>query len=278
MEKKVLTWTEVYQAIKSLPKGKFYGIPRGGAIVAGLTGNAVDDWKDADYILDDIIDSGRTAFLWNNTTCKPVIALFDKREYRKSHRPWLVFPWELNDTERDIKDTIVRQLEFIGEKPEREGLSDTPDRIIRSWKELYKGYTQNPKDILKANFSKESYDEMVVLKDIEFYSMCEHHMLPFFGKAKIAYIPKKKVVGISKLARLLEVFSRRLQIQERLTEQVAHSLYTHLKPLGVAVVLEAQHFCMVARGVQKQNSKMVTSCLLGEFKNNLNTREEFLKL
>jgi len=279
MERIVLTWKQVYKAIDEVnlhPDSKVYGIPRGGSIVAGLMGCAVDSWEDADVLIDDINDSGNTAQRWKEATGKNVLALFDKTKF--SRRAWLVFPWEVKDTEDDIRETIVRQLEFINEDPAREGLLETPDRIIKSWDTFFGGYKLEPQDVLKTDFGKEKYDQMVVLKDIEFYSHCEHHMVPFFGKARIAYIPNKRVVGISKLARLLEVFSRRLQIQERLTSEIAHALNDHLKPLGVGVILEAQHMCMTSRGVAKQNSIMTTSCLLGEFKDNAQTREEFLNL
>ena len=173
-------------------------------------------------------------------------------------------------------NAIVDILEYIGETP-REGLLNTPQRVIKSYDELYKGYKIKPEDVLKTKF-KEKYNQMVILKDIEFYSMCEHHMLPFFGKVSIAYIPNGEVVGISKLARLVEVFSRRLQIQERLTEQIADAINTHLKPQGVAVTIKAKHFCMVARGVNKQNSEMVTNKIHGAFFEEAKARHEFFEL
>lgn len=175
--------------------------------------------------------------------------------------------------ENQIKDI----LKEIGENPDRDGLKDTPKRIIQSWAELYKGYKQSPKDLITC-FDCENYTGMVLLKDIELYSMCEHHMLPFVGKCHIAYIPDKKVIGISKLARLMEVYSRRLQIQERLTDQIANCLMEILKPKGVAVMIEAEHFCMRMRGVGKQNSIMITSSLKGAFLEEESTRNEFLSL
>lgn len=178
----------------------------------------------------------------------------------------------------DAKNAVRTILQFLGEDADREGLQETPNRVIRSWERLYGGYIQTPAEILKTQFSEiEQYDQMVTLRDIEFYSMCEHHMLPFFGKVHIAYIPRESVVGISKLARLVEVFARRLQIQERLTQQIADAINSCLSPQGVGVVIEAQHFCMVARGVEKQNSKMVTSALKGIFLENP-TKSEFLTL
>lgn len=191
-------------------------------------------------------------------------------------------------TEEEIHDTLcqhfhtpgiaedhVREiLNMIGDDASREGLLETPLRVVKSWAEIYSGYGKDARAVLKT-FSDGSCDEMVVLKEIEFYSVCEHHMQPFFGSAAIAYIPDGKVVGVSKLVRLLEIFSRRLQIQERLTEQVTEALMTYLKPKGAACVIEAKHFCMVCRGVHKQNSTMVTSSLKGEFLQP-EVRQEFL--
>jgi GTP cyclohydrolase I len=180
---------------------------------------------------------------------------------------------------QDDRHTLVRHLlEAIGEDPEREGLLDTPARVVRSWAKLYGGYAQDPKEILKTAFEEtENYNQMVVLSDIELYSTCEHHMLPFVGKAHVGYIPGKKVVGISKLARLVECFARRLQIQEKLTQQIAHALQDTMEPRGVGVMIIAQHFCMTSRGVEKQNSLMKTSSLLGVFQEE-KVREEFHRL
>jgi GTP cyclohydrolase I len=174
-------------------------------------------------------------------------------------------------------DCIREILKSIGDDPDREGLKDTPDRVVRSWRKLYGGYNEKADDVLKTVFTDGACDEMVLLRDIEFYSTCEHHMLPFFGKAHIGYIPAGRVVGISKLARLLEVYSRRLQIQEKLTTQIAEALVDNLRPKGVMVVLEAQHFCMTARGVEKQHSIMVTSAIRGSL-SEPETRAEFLRL
>jgi GTP cyclohydrolase I len=174
-------------------------------------------------------------------------------------------------------ELIKQQLHFIGENPDREGLKETPQRILKSWDELYAGYNMNAIQILKT-FQEGVCDELVLLKDIEFFSTCEHHMLPFFGSAHIGYIPNKKVIGVSKLARLVELFSRRLQIQERMTTQIADFLDTHLKCKGCMVVVEAQHFCMTSRGVKKQHSKMVTSAVRGLYKDDINARQEFLNL
>lgn len=179
--------------------------------------------------------------------------------------------------EKEIRQTIVKQIEYIGEDVNREGLLKTPDRIIRAWKEIFSGYQESPEDIF-TTFDTDGYDQIVLLKDIEMYSMCEHHLLPFFGKAHVAYIPDKRVVGISKLARLVNIYSRRMQIQERIGEQVTSDLMKYLEPKGAACIIEACHMCMRMRGVSKQNSVMVTSSLKGCFLVNENAREELLLL
>ena len=170
-------------------------------------------------------------------------------------------------------DAVRFILSSIGDDPDREGLKETPARVVKSWKELYSGYQQDPASVFKV-FEDGACDEMVVLRDIEFYSVCEHHMLPFFGRAHIAYLPDKKVIGLSKMARLLEIFSRRLQIQERIGQEITAAMDGHLKPRGSACVLEAKHFCMMCRGVQKQSSSMVTSSLTGAFRSDTATRME----
>lgn len=178
---------------------------------------------------------------------------------------------------KKIEKIIKELLIALGENPEREGLKDTPIRVAKSYAKLYGGYNDSPKNIL-TSFDSEKYDEMIICKNIDFYSTCEHHILPFFGKISIGYIPDKKIIGISKLARIAELFSRRLQNQERLTIQIAETIEKNLKPLGVGVVIEAQHLCMLSRGVEKQNSIMTTSSFRGLFKKKEKTRSEFLKL
>ena len=176
------------------------------------------------------------------------------------------------------RQAIRQVLRAIGEDPDREGLLDTPDRVIKSWGELFAGYGQEPAEILSTTFGEVGgYDEMVLLRDIPFQSTCEHHMLPFIGKAHVAYLPGQRVVGLSKLARLVECFARRLQIQERLTSEVADAIMEHLEPAGCGVVVEAGHGCMACRGVRKEGATMVTSSLRGEFKAPA-TRAEFLGL
>ncbi len=177
-----------------------------------------------------------------------------------------------------MKNAIKTILTQIGEDPSREGLRNTPDRVEKSLKYLTRGYHQNVQDVINgAIFTAES-DDMVIVKNIEFYSMCEHHMLPFFGQCHIGYIPKGKILGVSKLARLVDMFARRLQIQERLTNQVAQSVLEAVGCEGVGVVMEAQHMCMLMRGVEKQNSIMTTSAMLGSFRKDASTRSEFLNL
>jgi GTP cyclohydrolase I len=174
------------------------------------------------------------------------------------------------------EDAVANILYAIGEDPTREGLLKTPERVAKSLAYLTSGSDKTVDDVLNGAVFTEDYDQMVLVKDIEFYSLCEHHMLPFHGKAHIAYLPAGRVVGLSKLPRLLEVYARRLQVQERLTQQVAWALQEAIRPRGVAVLLEASHFCMMMRGVEKQNSKTVTSALLGEFRDSPALRNEFL--
>jgi len=183
----------------------------------------------------------------------------------------------MRDDDIRLKDDIKFQLACIGEDPTREGLLDTPKRIIKSWEELYSGYHEDPADLLTV-FEAGTYDQIVICKDIELYSMCEHHMLPFFGKAHVAYIPNGKVIGLSKLARLVDIYARRLQIQERIGEEVTMALMKYLKPQGAACIIEATHMCMRMRGAAKQSSVMVTSSLKGSFMENLTARNELLQL
>jgi len=177
-----------------------------------------------------------------------------------------------------IADLVRRMIAQLGEDPNREGLRRTPERFEKALRYLTSGYRQDPEKILNNAMFSVGYDEMVVVKDIEVYSLCEHHLLPFFGKCHVAYLPNKKVVGLSKIARLVNMYARRLQIQERLTNQIATTIQEQLKPQGVGVIIEARHLCMVMRGVEKQNSAAVTSAMLGAFRDNKQTRDEFLSL
>jgi GTP cyclohydrolase I len=178
-----------------------------------------------------------------------------------------------------VQDAVRVLLHHIGEDPERDGLVGTPDRVARSLEFLTRGYREDPKAAINgALFAEEDYQEMILCKDLDFYSLCEHHMLPFIGKAHVAYLPKRRIVGISKLARMVDIYARRLQVQERLTTQIAQTIMGEIDPLGVAVVLEAEHLCMRMRGVEKQNSWVTTSAMLGVFRTNHETRQEFMNL
>ena len=180
--------------------------------------------------------------------------------------------------EETIADLVRKMLTLIGEDPNREGLRRTPERFEKALRYLTSGYRQDPEKLLNGAMFSVCYDNMVVVKDIEIYSLCEHHLLPFFGKCHVAYIPNKKVVGLSKIARLVNMYARRLQIQERLTSQIAKAIQERLAPEGVGVVIEARHLCMVMRGVEKQHSSAMTSAMLGAFRENKQTRDEFLSL
>jgi GTP cyclohydrolase I len=181
-------------------------------------------------------------------------------------------------TSASFEDLVREMIVRLGEDPEREGLVRTPDRVHRAFQHLVKGYKEDPEAMLKKALFTVTYDEMVIVKDVEMFSLCEHHMLPFFGKVHVAYIPNGKVIGLSKIPRLIEIFSRRLQIQERLTTQIAETIQNAIQPQGVGVVVEARHLCMMMRGVEKQHSAAVTSSMLGCFRNEQETRSEFLSL
>ncbi len=177
-----------------------------------------------------------------------------------------------------LEEAIHQLLLGVGEDPSREGLQKTPSRVAESMKFLTKGYSENAQTILNGAVFKEKYSEMVIVKDIEFFSLCEHHLLPFYGKVHVAYIPKGRIVGLSKIPRLVEMFSRRLQVQERMTQEIAQTIFDALRPEGVGVVCEARHLCMMMRGIEKQSSRATTSAMLGEFRSDIKTRSEFLTL
>jgi GTP cyclohydrolase I len=179
---------------------------------------------------------------------------------------------------QQFADLVERQLALIGEDPKRDGLEKTPLRVAKAFEFLTRGYWQDPKAVLNDALFDVQSDEMVIVKDIDFYSLCEHHLLPFFGKCHIAYLPSNKVVGLSKLPRLVDVFARRLQVQERMTTEIARTIDELIKPQGVAVVIEAEHLCMAMRGVEKQNSYALTSSMIGAFRDDARTRGEFLDL
>jgi len=296
----VLTWNDLWCRAKTVaiqikqqcPKDisiNLFGVGRGGIAAALMVMKKLEEGEiwcsmvsslpNADFIIDDVLDSGETKEYFETIlgdTPIPFLTLVDKQKEEKLTGVYVVFPWEEKE-ELGPTENVVRLLQFIGEDPTREGLVETPNRVIHSYKKLFGGYSQNPKEFVKI-FEDDTCDEMVIVRNIQFYSTCEHHMLPFFGKAHIAYIPKGKIIGVSKLIRILEVYTRRLTIQERIVQQVTEALQDLLGPSGAACVLEGQHFCMTARGVEKQDSIMVTSSLTGSFKTVIETRNEFLKM
>ena len=185
---------------------------------------------------------------------------------------------KLQKEQASFEELVRNMLLQLGENPGREGLVKTPSRVASSMKFLTKGYTEDVQTLFNGAVFQETYSEMVIVKDIDFFSLCEHHMLPFYGKVHVAYLPKGKIVGLSKIPRLVDMFSRRLQVQERMTQQIAQSLFDALRPMGVGVVCEAHHLCMMMRGVEKQGSSATTSAMLGEFRTDVKTRSEFLTL
>lgn len=281
----LLAWQDIIEGLAVIdnPNNIVYGVPKGGMIASAFLklAKVTFDPDEATIILDDIIDSGATKNIYTkNYPQSEFYAIVDKSDpYHPYKDRWVVFPWEYTHPNGDdnVQENIVRQLQFIGEDPSREGILETPNRVVRSWQTLYSGYQKDPKDVFKI-FDGDDYDEIVLLKDIEIYSMCEHHMLPFFGKAHIAYIANGKVIGISKLARLIEIFTRRLQIQERIGMQVTQALNQYLQPLGAACIIEAKHMCMCMRGVEKQQSIMITSSLTGRFRELPEARMELMNL
>ena len=195
----------------------------------------------------------------------------------KAKKPWPADP-ELAAGEVELANLVRQQLELVGEDPAREGLLKTPARVASSLKWLTRGYETDVADVVGDAIFEEKHDNMIMVRDIEVYSLCEHHMLPFFGKAHVAYIPNGRIIGLSKLPRIVDVFARRLQVQERMTEEIAQALTDILNPRGVGVVIEVLHLCMMMRGVQKQNSKTITSAMRGAFREDNKTRDEFLRL
>ncbi len=178
-----------------------------------------------------------------------------------------------------VEDAVRTILRYMGEDPDREGLKRTPERVASAFEYFSSGYRQDPKRAINgALFTEEEYQEMILCKDLDFYALCEHHLLPFMGKAHVAYLPNRKIVGLSKLARMVDIYARRLQVQERMTTQIAQTIMDEIDPLGVAVVLEAEHMCMRMRGIEKQNSFVTTSAMLGVFRTNIETRQEFINL
>lgn len=269
-----------------------YPVPRGGVPVAYVLGEAimqtgrvlelVNTPEEADFIIDDLIDSGNTRASYQMKYLDmPFYGLFSKaKEYGDlDPNEWIVFPWEDSPDTDGGEDIPTRLLQYIGEDANRGGLAETPKRFLKAWKFWTSGYNKDPKEILKVfEDGAEDCDEMVLVRDIPFYSQCEHHLAPFFGVAHVAYIPDGKIVGLSKLSRLVDMYARRLQVQERLTNQVADALQKHLEPLGVAVVINARHMCMESRGVCQQGHSTTTSAMRGAFKDEHDARAEFLSL
>jgi GTP cyclohydrolase I len=296
-----MTWSGVHHSAvpvaehiekhhKWLNGARLYGIPRGGILAAlavqaqlfqmGKAANVVEDVQDADFFIDDIIDSGKTAEYYSKIHKKPFLALIDKRSEQHKNTGWVSFPWERMQNEiGGAEDAVVRLIQYIGDNPLREGLQETPRRVMRAYSEMFAGYKM-AEEIpgLFKQFNEQQYDEMVILRSIDFTSCCEHHMLPFIGTADVAYVPRDgKIIGISKLARLVEIFSKRLQVQERMTEEIAGTLMVGINPLGVGVVVRAKHLCMICRGVKKPAANMITSKLLGVFRDQT-VRAEFFSL
>ena len=277
-----------------------FPVPRGGVPAAyalgevgrsmGVLINICDTPDEAHFIFDDLIDSGATRDKYAKSHPDMLfLALINKPFYRAEDpehefASWLVFPWESGavddaDPADGGEDIPTRLLQYVGEDPERGGLVETPKRFLKAWKFYTSGYGKDAKEILKTfEDGADKYDEMVLVKDIPFYSQCEHHLAPFFGTAHIAYIPDGKIVGLSKFSRLIDMYARRLQVQERLTSQIAEAIQTHLEPKGVAVVLNARHMCMESRGVCQQGHSTTTSAMHGAFKDEHETRMEFLEL
>ena len=301
LEREMIPWGTCYQAAEQLwerVRGNgveyLYGVPRGGCSAAllvqslahrdGVFVALLDEPIEGTLIIDDLVDSGATLLAWQEKGYR-TDALFRKPLSPLYVAPgamemggWLTFPWETGSEEgTGAEDIVVRLLQFIGEDSTRDGLKDTPKRVLKAWKEMTAGYFVDPADVLTTTF-EQPHDELIILRGIEFHSTCEHHMLPFYGTATVGYIPSSRVVGISKLARLVDCFARRLQIQERLTKQVADAIMANLKPLGVGVVMKAKHACMGCRGVMKPDADMVTSVTTGVLREDARARAEFLSL
>lgn len=252
------------------------GIPAAYALASVMPLEIVDNPANAEFFIDDIIDSGATMEKWREKyPSTGFFALVDK--IAEETNDWFIFPWE-GSAEAGIKDHFTRLIEFIGEDPNREGLIETPKRAAKAWGDWFGGYDESPEEIFTVfEDGGEGYDQMIIVQDIPFYSHCEHHIAPIFGTATIAYIPSGKIVGLSKLSRLLDIFARRLQVQERLTQQISETIMEYLKPLGCGVIIKARHLCMESRGISKQGHQTITSSLQGAIKDDPEARLEFLK-
>lgn len=294
MNKIYFTWEDVKKGIHSFTAeireyDYILGISRGGIIPATLIHQVydkaelkivdayanVDEYKDKKVlIVDDIRDSGRTlAYFQKELPQAEVFVLVAK------HDPgWVVFPWETTEDKVDgVEQAVTTLIRASGDDPMRQGVLETPQRFAKAWEFWTEGYKHNPSEVMKV-FEDPTNDQMVIVRDIQFYSMCEHHLAPFHGKVSIGYVPKGKVLGLSKFVRLVRIFSRRLQIQEKLTREIAQAVMEHLEPYGVAVVVEAEHMCMASRGVHTHGSSTITSEMLGMFREQPESRAEFLKL
>lgn len=270
---------------------RIYGVPRGGVpalylvqfylAANGVPTHATSDPRAADWIVDDIIDSAATKQRYLKMCPNAYFdALVDKTRIEGDRElGWVVFPWEKGENEdTSANDIVTRLLQYVGEDVTRGGLKETPQRVLKAWKEWTDGYGQKPEESLKLfNDGADRYNEMIWQRDLPFYSHCEHHLAPFFGHATIAYVPDKHVVGLSKISRVLDIFAHRLQVQERITVQVADALMEGLAPRGVGVILRARHLCMESRGISKQGHETVTSALRGVFVEST-VRNEFLSL
>lgn len=294
MTKTYFTWEDVNRGIDSFIQNFNFGgielilgISRGGLVPATLLSQktnipmkAVDPFSDVSefvdkkvLIVDDIYDSGRTLKYFKDHLPKSEQFVLVTKEDKDS---WIVFPWETEEDKTDgLEQSTVTLLRASGDDPTREGLLETPSRFAKAWRFLTNGYKENPKSVMKV-FENPGMDQLVVVSNIDFYSLCEHHLAPFYGQVHVGYLPNGKVLGVSKFARLTEIFARRLQIQERLTQEIAETIMNELQPRGVGVVVEAVHLCMRSRGVQKQNASMKTSVMLGDFRTNESLKQEFL--
>lgn len=261
-------------------KIKVFGIPRGGVYVAYviesiLNCDIVSDPKQAHFIVDDILDSGRTMLRYSDMNPSAICL----HAYNSKHiGEWVVFPWEISE-EGSAEDIPIRLLQFIGEDLKREGLSKTPMRFLSAWKEWTIGYNQDPRKMFTAfEDGAKDYDEMIVLNDIPVYSQCEHHLAPFFGEAIVGYIPDKKILGLSKISRIVDIYARRLQVQERLTTDICNCINELLRPIGVGVIIKCRHLCMESRGISRKGIVTTTSAIKGWFKTKPEVRQEFLRL
>lgn len=286
-----LTHADIQEAAGAIaccipPGSRLYGVPRGGIPVAYLLsglicGQVVDTVEEADFVVDDLVDSGATRAKYPT---RQFLALFGKETLPPNtivgmrRGGWLVFPWE-GTVEGSAEDICTRLLQFIGEDPNREGLRETPHRFLKAWQHYTQGYRVDPASVFKTfEDGAEGCDEMIVVRDINFYSHCEHHLTIIEGKAQVAYIPNQKIIGLSKIARLVDIFAQRLQVQERLGNQIVDAMMEHLSPLGVGVLITAKHFCMSARGVKKEQAVTTTSALRGVFKTQPEVRAEFFSM